>query len=332
LSIFPPSGILLDDMPPPDVTASSSQLMQCMEVWGGNEPVENTVSLPGLDAWVYSRPYLQADAGGDVYYASSCATGRIVRLLLADVSGHGSAVCDIAGQLRSLMRSHVNRLSQQSFVREMNRQFTALSADGCFATAVVNTFFAPTNRLTLCNAGHPAPLLFRARKAEWSLLKPIDETAANRDEGISNLPLGIEDNGDYEQFSVELHLGDIVLCYSDSLIEAKDADGKGLGEQGLLGIARQIRGDEPSQLVSSLLRRITETHAGNLLGDDVTVLMFRVNSNGERVPFKTRMLAPIRILKALISSLRGHEPMPLPDLNLANLGGAMFGPLNRYWK
>jgi sigma-B regulation protein RsbU (phosphoserine phosphatase) len=312
--------------------SAPDQVMQCMEVWGGNEPVENTVSMPGLDAWVYSRPYLQADAGGDVYYASSCATGRIVRLLLADVSGHGSAVCDIAGRLRSLMRSHVNRLSQQSFVREMNRQFTAMSADGCFATAIVTTFFAPANRLTLCNAGHPAPLLFRARTSQWSLLKLIDKSLDDADGRIWNLPLGIEDMGDYEQFAVELEKGDIVLCYSDSLIEAKDAEGNGLGENGLLAVARPIDGGHPSSLVAELLKRIADLHPRNLADDDVTVLMFRANSGGELMPLGKRLLGPLRVLRASLRSWRNHESLPLPDLKLANLGGAIFGPLNRLRK
>jgi hypothetical protein len=318
-------------MPLSDVVASSDQIMQCMEVWGGNQPVESTVTMPGLDAWVYSRPYLQADGGGDVYYASSCATGRITRLLLADVSGHGSAVCDIAGVLRSLMRSHVNRLSQQSFVREMNRQFTALSADGCFATAIVNTFFAPTNRLTLCNAGHPAPLLFRAKAAQWSLLKPIDKSSPNQDQGIWNLPLGIEDMGDYEQFAVEMEMGDVVLCYSDSLIEAKDETGNMLGEAGLLAISQPIRGDEPSHLIGRLLKTIADRHGGNLADDDVTVLMFRASGHGERVPMRRRLIAPFKTMQGALRSLRNREPLPLPDLNLTNIGGAIFGPLNGLW-
>jgi phosphoserine phosphatase RsbU/P len=306
------------------------EVMQCMEVWGGNEPVENTVHMPGLDAWVYSRPYLQADAGGDVYYASSCATGRVVRLLLADVSGHGSAVCDIAGLLRSLMRSHVNRLSQTSFVREMNRQFTTMSADGCFATAIVSTFFAPNNRLTLCNAGHPAPLLFRSRSAEWSLLKPMDEKKASAlDERIWNLPLGIEDASDYEQFAVQMEMGDVVLCYSDSLIEAKNGENNMLGENGLLSIARQVRGDEPALLTARLLKLIGEQKSGNLLEDDVTVLMFRATSPGMLSPLRTRLLSPFRIVPAAFRALRHRERLPLPDMSLSNLGGAIFAPLNR---
>ena len=56
-----------------------------MEVWGGSQLTARGVELGGLDAWVYSKPFGHAKRGGDVYYASSCATGRISRLLLADV-------------------------------------------------------------------------------------------------------------------------------------------------------------------------------------------------------------------------------------------------------
>src|SRR5205809_1860362 len=127
------------------------QFMQCMEVWGGNTLVDNSVKMPGLDAWVYAKPYQNSDAGGDVHYVSSCATGRITRLLVADVSGHGAAVCDVAGQLRGLMRKHVNQIDPSRFVQSMNQQFATMAKAGCFATAVVTTFFAPTNELSLCN-------------------------------------------------------------------------------------------------------------------------------------------------------------------------------------
>ena len=82
--------------------------MQCMEVWGGNQSVERSVETAGLKIWVYSRPYGKAHSGGDVHYLSSCASGRITRMLLADVSGHGESVSQIAVALRDLMRQNVN--------------------------------------------------------------------------------------------------------------------------------------------------------------------------------------------------------------------------------
>src|SRR5271155_1302195 len=116
---------------------NAKQHMQCMEVWGGSQLTSRSVALGGLDAAVFSKPYGAAQRGGDVYYASSCATGRITRLLLADVAGHGNAVAATAADLRTLMRRFVNRLDQIDFVRLLNQQFAALSKEGTYATALV---------------------------------------------------------------------------------------------------------------------------------------------------------------------------------------------------
>ena len=157
------------------------QTMQCMEIWGGNQVVDTSVAMPGLEAWVYCHPYGDsAGGGGDVHYVSSCATGRVTRLLVADVSGHGAEVCDVAGTLRTLMRRYVNYIDQAEFVRSMNRQFVTMSASNCFATAVVTTFFAPTNLLSLCNAGHPPPLLYRARRGRGTTSTSAASLTATR--------------------------------------------------------------------------------------------------------------------------------------------------------
>src|ERR1700692_3297211 len=165
-----------------------AQQMTCMEVWGGSQLTTRRVEMGGLDAWVYSKPFGDAERGGDVYYASSCATGRIARLLLADVSGHGNTVASTAANLRTLMRRFVNRLDQSEFVRLLNQQFAVLSEAGTFATAVVATFFAPTQRLIVCNAGHPRPLLYRAADRQWTLL---GSDPSNQDVTANNMPLGI---------------------------------------------------------------------------------------------------------------------------------------------
>ena len=60
------------------MTDSPTQHMQCMEVWGGSQLTSSGVELGGLDVWVYSKPFGAAQRGGDVYYVSSCASGRIV--------------------------------------------------------------------------------------------------------------------------------------------------------------------------------------------------------------------------------------------------------------
>ena len=146
--------------------------MQCMEIWGGIEPVERAVSTPGLDLWVYSQPFAGDTQGGDVYYVTLCGGGIITRIVVADVSGHGSSVAEFSLSLRSLVRQNINQKSQKRLVERLNRQFTEMADLRRFATALVVTYLASTNRLSICNAGHPRPLLFNEAAGTWSLLAP----------------------------------------------------------------------------------------------------------------------------------------------------------------
>ena len=306
--------------------SAHAHLMQCMEVWGGNQCVDSSCTMAGLDAWVYSQAYASATAGGDVYYVSSCATGRITRLLVADVCGHGSAVHDLAIGLRTLMRRFVNFIDQTRFVQAMNGQFNELSKTGTFATAVVTTFFAPTGRLSLCNAGHPPPLLYRPGEGGWRYL----EQDRREDENPCNLPLGILDLGDYDQFDVDLRLGDLVLCYTDSLPESHDAAGQMLTQDGLLRVVNEVPVDDPATYVGRLLDRIRSLHPGNLSNDDVTVLLFRPNGSVPVQPLKQRLMVPFRVARAILGSI-GHKeaPAPWPEISLKNLAGAMVPTLGR---
>jgi phosphoserine phosphatase RsbU/P len=300
-----------------------------MEVWGGSELTRRGVEMGGLDAWVYSKPFGQSEDGGDVYYASSCATGRISRLMVADVAGHGKAVADTAASLRTLMRRYVNYLDQKQFVRSMNSQFAAMSQSGCFATALVSTFFAPTRRLSVCNAGHPRPLLYRAKENHWSILEQArDENCAPH-----NIPLGILDLAEYEQFDVALEVGDLVIFYTDALTESKAPDGELLGESGLLEIVEKLSPRDPQKLIDGLLEAIAAKHSGNLSNDDVTMLLLSPTGRQPRYSFAERLWAQVRLMGSLIRAIdpRAERP-PLPDLKLANIGGAIIPGLAKHWK
>jgi hypothetical protein len=321
--------------------------MVCMEVWGGCDATDAAVTLSGLDAWVYSKPYEEAEAeaagegdaangggeggGGDIYYVSACATGRINRLLVADVAGHGKKVRDVATTLRDLMRRYVNYLDQSRFVTSMNHQFVECSAAGCFATAAVMTFFAATRTLSVCNAGHPPPLVWRAKTRGWSLLDA--RTADDGPAPAGNIPLGITDYDDCVQFDTQLDVGDLILVYTDSLIEAKDAQGDMLGPTGLLTLVRHVLPTpEPATLIPTLLATIDGRTVGGLKADDVTTLLLRANGTGAGIKLHRSFLAPFRILGSVGRALAGKGPMSLPDFTLPNVGGALIPALNRLWR
>src|SRR5262249_43269560 len=152
-------------------------------------PVERSVSTPGLDLWVFNRPFRGEAQGGDVYYVTLCGGGVITRIVVADVSGHGASVSEFSKSLRSLVRKNINQKSQKRLVEKLNTQFAEMAAMQRFATALVMTYLASRCRLTICNAGHPQPLFYRARERTWSLLsqKLVDQG------GAANLPLGLDD-------------------------------------------------------------------------------------------------------------------------------------------
>jgi len=250
-----------------------------MEIWGSSQAANRKVSTPGLDIWVYSQPREQASGGGDVHYVSLCGGGITTRLILADVSGHGASVADLARGLRDLMRRNINRKNQAKLVKELNRQFGAQTKVGRFATAVVATYLATSDRLTICNAGHPRPLLYRSAARQWSFLMGKDKEGSS---GLANLPLGIDDSTRYPQVELALEKGDFLLFYTDALTEAVGVDGRQLGESGLVDRLSALDLHDPTNVAGLVVESLNRYRDGKPAEDDLTFLLLHHNSGRPR--------------------------------------------------
>lgn len=335
-------------------TSDQAHTMQCMEVWGGNIAVEQRVSMPGIDAWVFSRPYRDkaqrggavvargggievggGAGGGDIHYLTTCATGSITRLMIADVSGHGSAVSEIARSFRMLLGKYANYVDQSRFVTAVNARFGQLSAtdarfSGLFATAVVATYFSPTGELSVVNAGHPRPIVYHARERLWAIV-----AAPEDHDGPANIPLGVLDDAHYSARVVRLAKGDLALFYTDSLIEARAPGGKMLGEDGLVELLNRLVGVGTEALVSALLSSTAGYTRGvgpsatapsdedlDALNDDVSVLLIRPDGTTPKPSVWLSLVAFARIVRSAFRSLRGGGlPAALPEISLRNIGG-----------
>lgn len=300
--------------------ADPPPVMACMEVWGGNSATDRSFSMLGLETWIYSRPYQQADGGGDVYYISRCATGRITRLLVADVSGHGAHVAQIGERLRRLMRRHVNHIEQRQFLAEMNREFGEVRHAGGFATAVAASFFSPESRIAITNAGHPPPLIYRRKSQQWAIL----ENDASAQGELVDFPLGLLEDTQYGEIRFDAEPGDLLVFYTDSLIESRNAQGDLLGPKGLLQIISQLDPNQPQELIESLLAQIAALHPGNLQDDDVTVLVCRPSGVETEVPLINRIKAPWLFLKGCVQAILTGNRLPLPEFSRENIGGSLF--------
>jgi sigma-B regulation protein RsbU (phosphoserine phosphatase) len=285
---------------------AESHQLQCLEIWGGAAAVDEAVSVHGLDLYVFSRPFHDAVSGGDVYLVSTCGAGNIARIMLADVAGHGTGVSSLGRSLRRLMRKHITTADQTQLVRELNGEFTRSAKHGSFATAVLATYFAPTDHLIVVNAGHPPPLWFRSKRQTWQLLEaPLLETHETEDENevdVPNLPLGIIEPTPYAQFAVPLQPGDLVVLYTDALIETRDSQGELLGTSGLLELVRSLDASAFENLSSSIRDALGALRGGESPDDDLTVLVLHHNaanpprlSVGERLRVLGRMMGIGRI-------------------------------------
>jgi hypothetical protein len=340
-----------------------------MEVWGGNRAIDTSVVMPGLDAWIYSRPYGPAGAavdgrspaiegssvdgtgdtidpgargGGDIHYVTSCATGRVTRLIIADVSGHGAPVAEAAIALRRLMRRFSNYIDQRRFVESVNARFGELSAEAqagdfgaMFATAVVATYYAPTDELSISLAGHPRPMRYSAATERWQVLAPSDQPDVgartrrrSTTAGPSNLPLGVLESTVFTSDELLLGPNDLVLFYTDALIEAKGANGRQLGERGLIEILDSLDVESPKDLVPRLLETIAGGFGGGAFDDDVTALLIKRNANKPRASIFSGLTSGYVVLKHAVRSLRpGGLPLSLPPLTVESIFGSFIGSL-----
>lgn len=274
--------------------------LRAMEIWGGSGPAEHRVTVPGFEGWVYCRPHNPAPAenspdgqalngaaspgrrrratgGGDLRFISTCAAGQIVRLMLADIAGHGPGAEEMARRLRTIVRRHINTPNPTRFARALNWELSRLAEEGAFATAVMTTYFAPTDHLIICNAGHPRPLLYRARRRLWEL---FDESAASalpsdrsRETGVRNLPLGVVGGADYPMFATRLEPGDLVMLYTDAMIEATDEAGCQLGEAGLLAAAQAIDTRNAADVGPALLAAAANHRSGPCDDDETLIVL-----------------------------------------------------------
>jgi serine phosphatase RsbU (regulator of sigma subunit) len=270
--------------------------LQCLQVWGGTEAADQTLAMTGLDGYLYAKPHQGAKRGGDVYYLSSCASGRITRAILADVAGHGSKVSETAQDLRSLMQYYVNFTSQSKFMQAMNQKFGEISDDGRFATSVAMSFFAPSRKLSLSNAGHPPPMWFRASEKQWQILGIDPEDQSNQ--ASADLPFGIETDAGYQQTDITFSPGDMLLMYTDALIECRAANGKQIGVRGLRDRLNQLKKKEPDAVITALIQHLQDEDANDLSDDDVTALL--IVANGKKGEWLKLVLSPYYAMRGLL--------------------------------
>ena len=245
----------------------------CVGVWNGNREGAFQGELPGLATWVYSAPF-ESSRGGDVHYLSVCDEGRLSRIALADVSGHGAQIHIVAESLLQLMHYYIDTWDQSAFMRDLGRTFGETQADARYATAVVLGFHRELSQVAYTNAGHPAPLWFHASEERWGVLSEDEMPSA----ALTDLPLGLIRGTEYQQTFATLGPGDLLILYTDGIIEAENYAGELLGTQRFLELAKGLPTDSPEAAGRSLLSKVDKFSGGLRAGDDQTLIVLQRRS------------------------------------------------------
>ena len=208
--------------------------------------------------------YEMADAvhglGGDWYDVMSLPKQRTY-LAVGDVVGHGLPAVEDMAQLRTAARAMaLQGLPPARLLAELNA-FTAHTSHGRFATIAVAIFDPLAGVLSYGLAGHPPPLLRRSRDGNVVRLVDADGPV-----------LGPIRDATYTEGQVKLERGDILVMYTDGLVERSGRD----IETGISQAERLLASWRSENALAQGCRQLTETLASPPRQDDVCVIAVRV--------------------------------------------------------
>ncbi len=267
-----------------------SKRKKCMEISGGRLTYHAAYEMPGLAMQVSSRQSSHSlQGGGEVHYISSCASGRITRLMLADISGSEDTFVRLSCEMRNGLLRNINSIWQNRVVTNMSTQFHEFARQGGFGTALVATFFAPTRSFVMCNIGNPPPLVFRAADQTWQVLHGETETVPQCREAT---PEGVFGPHEYRHEKTKLGMGDVVVLYGNGFAQSAFPGGNVVGHQKLLEALQDSPHSDPRSRLDHLVRLVLENNEPD---EDSTIVVCQVTKTSVRI--RDNFLAPFRIFR-----------------------------------
>jgi len=215
-------------------------------------------SSPYIPGFVISGLSVPAGAvGGDWYDFIPFPDGRL-GLVLADVSGKGTAAALLMSATRGMLRSLAEACCTPAEVlTKLNGLLVEDFPAGKFVTLVYAVLDPATRTVTFANAGHLHPLF-------------IDNTGAQFLDTERGIPLGLG-CGDYSETCVNLSKGSRLVFYSDGITEAVNADEQ---EYGLERLAEHAA--SPGASAVSIVDHVRAFANGSGVRDDASVVFVGV--------------------------------------------------------
>lgn len=217
--------------------------------------------LPDIAGVNLAASYCPAkECGGDYYDVAELGEGKL-GLFIADVSGKGAPAAVLVGVLRTFVE--LNRslwLTPARLLSDLNRHLCSvnLSEHGAFVTAFCGVLDVRHGRLTYASAGHNPPRLIRKQPFQVNAL-----------DGGRGLPLGITEKANYYEDQVAVHAGELLLLYTDGVVEAASPNGDQFGVDRLDGVLLELTAvPDAEQAIEAVAGATREFCGGRQASDD----------------------------------------------------------------
>ncbi|HKQ04704.1 MAG TPA: GAF domain-containing SpoIIE family protein phosphatase [Blastocatellia bacterium] len=216
----------------------------------------------GLD--IYGTTIPVREVGGDYLDVIDQISDRL-GVLVADVSGKGLAAALIMVTFRAYVHATViNELAMRVVMTRISRLVHEATNGDRFITTFYGLIDVENKRLMYINAGHNPPLLLRSDGSSQLL-------------SHGGLPLGVFEEARYSESVAELRSGDVLVLYTDGVVEARNSKDEMFGLPRLEQLVRANESDRAYDIVQAVTSAVYE-YTFDMDGpeDDLTVMVIKV--------------------------------------------------------
>ena len=253
-----------------------SELKVAQEVQNNLFP-HSGISLPGFELFGVCQP--ARTIGGDYYDFIPFGTSQLY-LALGDISGKGISAALLMASLHSAVRAYRSSADSETLASDLvprneinvspGRMLGLLNAHlytstqaSKYATLFLACYDSTTRQLTYSNGGHLPPILLCASGE----VKHLD---------CGGSVVGLLEGMQYEEGTVELHPGDLLIAYSDGLTEP-EKDTVDFGEDRLIDVIRRNQILSLPDVAAHAIKEVRDWIGDDEQPDDMTLVLARLS-------------------------------------------------------
>lgn len=221
----------------------------------------NLPSIPGFDLAAISLPALEV--GGDFYDFILGSKGNI-GLVIADVAGKGIPAALFMALSKTIVRT--DALTHEDVVevlKDSNEIIASEASSGMFVTLFLGILNQNTGNMVYANAGHHPPLILRFKDKRFDALR------------VMGIALGIMEGSKYTQGQTILEGGDLLVMYTDGIVEAVNPQGEYFGLERLKSIISGSSDLPPEAILKKIVDGVFSFSGSQPQSDDITALVVK---------------------------------------------------------